>query len=265
MFGTLPIPILLGLLAQAEPAPPEPTSPSWEAAPVNPVAQPREPGASQQKPEALPAPAPVPTPSPTTPPPTPGQATPGRESPFKVGFCAGADFQISGDVPPKVGFSFSPFFEYQAARLADRLGLGLRAEFVFDRFQQQVTAQVSVDGQSQPYQNNRSLSFYDFALLATATLHLGPLRPWVAGGAGLALGYFSTPETAYLPGDARTTRPIVAGAFGIDVAFERGVQIGLHGEYRGMLAQPDVLLDTGTRIRPFGDRFSLQAAVLYQF
>jgi hypothetical protein len=192
-------------------------------------------------------------------------ATPPPASPLKVGFRAGADFQRSGDVPPKVGYSFSPFLQYEVICLADLLGLGVRAEFAFDRFQKLVTARVDVNGEYQSYTTTRSLSFFDFSLLGTATLRLGPLQPWAGVGAGLALGYFSTPEEAYLPGDARTTRPLVVGAFGIDLAVKHGVQVGLHGEYRGMLAKPDFLLNSGESIKPFGDRLSVQAAILYQF
>jgi hypothetical protein len=182
------------------------------------------------------------------------------------GFRAGADFQLSGDVSPKVGYSFSPFVQYDYARLADRLGLGLRAEFTFDRFQKLVTAQADIGaGQFQPYQATRALSFFDFALLATATLNLHPLQPWIAAGMGLALGNFNTPETEYQPGDFRTTRPLALGAFGLDVAVGRGALVGLHVEYRGMLAKPSFALPGGGSIEVFGDRLSVQAGLMYQF
>ena len=181
------------------------------------------------------------------------------------GFRAGADFQLSGDVSPKVGYSLSPFFQYDYARLADRLGLGVRAEFTFDRFQQLATAQVPVDGIEQSYRTTRALTYFDFALLATATLHLGRLQPWAAAGMGLALGNFSSAEAAYQPGSFRTTRPLVLGGGGLDVAVGRGALVGLHVEYRGMLDKPSFLLDSGQRIEVFGDRLSLQAGLMYQF
>jgi hypothetical protein len=181
------------------------------------------------------------------------------------GFRAGADFQLSGDVSPKVGYSLSPFFQYDYARLAERLGLGVRAEFTFDRFQQLVTAHVVVDGVEQSYRTTRALTYFDFALLATAALHLGRLQPWVAAGPGLALGNFDSPEKQYQPGDFRTTRPLVLGAGGLDVAVGRGALVGLHVEYRGMLAKPSFRLDSGQSIEVFGDRLSVAAALLYQF
>jgi len=181
------------------------------------------------------------------------------------GFRAGADFQLSGEVSPKVGYSLSPFFQYDYARLAERLGLGVRAEFTFDRFQQLVTAHVVVDGVEQSYRTTRALTYYDFALLATATLHLGRLQPWVAAGPGLALGNFDSPEQKYQPGDFRTTRPLVLGAGGLDVAVGRGALVGLHVEYRGMLAKPSSRLDSGQSIEVFGDRLSVQAGLMYQF
>jgi hypothetical protein len=248
VLATLPLPLLFGLLAQAEPAPAEMPPPAGAAL----VAEP------------APATEPIPAPAlrPTAKPEQSANTTPPPASPFKVGFRAGADFQLSGDVPPKVGFSFSPFIQYEVTRIAERLGLGVRAQFLFDRFQKQ---DVAPTGPGKPLKRSRSLSFFDFSLLGTATLQLGPLQPWAGVGAGLAIGYFSTPEDAYQPGDARTTRPLAVGAFGIDITVKHGVQLGLHGEYRGMLAKPDYLLYSGEIIKPFGDRLSVQAAILYQF
>jgi hypothetical protein len=180
------------------------------------------------------------------------------------GFRAGADFQLSGDVSPKVGYSLSPFFQYTYARLADRLGLGVRAEFTFDRFQKLVTVQadMGVDQPPQSYQSTRTLSFFDFALLATATLHLGRVQPWVAAGMGLTLGNFQTPEKEYESVGSHATRPLVLGAGGLDLAVGRGVLLGLHVEYRNMLAKPSFLAN---HMEVFGDRLSVQAGLLYQF
>ena len=260
MLATLPIPILLALLAQAEPAPAEPSAqPQAEATPA-PAA---EPAAGAE-------PAPEPPPATLAPPePEPQQAQAGLSQPeprMMFGFCAGADFQLSGDVSPKVGYSISPLFQYDYLRLADRLALGLRAEFTFDRFQKLVTVQADMGGgQFQSYRTTRSLTYFDFALLATATLHLGRVQPWAAAGVGLALGNFDSAEAAYQPGDFRATSPLVLGAGGLDVAAGRGALVGLHVEYRGMLAQPSSLLASGQRINVFGDRLSVQAGLLYQF
>ncbi len=262
MLATLPIPILLALLAQAEPAPAEPSAqPQAEAAP----AATAEPGAGA---EPAPEPAPPPTAlAPTEPEPKPAREGPSRPEPrMMFGFCAGADFQLSGDVSPKVGYSISPLFQYDYLRLADRLALGMRAEFSFDRFQELVTAQADMGGgQFQPYRTTRSLTYFDFALLATATLHLSRVQPWAAAGVGLALGNFDSAEAAYQPGDFRTTSPLVLGAGGLDMAVGRGALVGLHVEYRGLLAQPSSVLASGQRINVFGDRLSVQAGLLYQF
>jgi len=255
----LPIPILIALLAQAEPAPVE-TAAQPQADATAPAAEP-EPAAT---------PAPEPTPPPPAPAPTEPEAKPveppGAEPHMTFGFCAGADFQLSGDVSPKVGYSISPLVQYDYLRLANRLALGARAEFTFDRFQELVTAQADMGaGQFQSYRTTRSLTYFDFALLATATLHLGRVQPWAAAGIGLALGNFDSAEAAYSPGDFRTTSPLVIGAGGLDVAVGRGALVGLHVEYRGLLAQPSSLLASGQTIHVFGDRLSVQAGLLYQF
>ena len=257
MLATLPIPILIALLAQAEPAPAD-AQPKGEAEPM-PTAEPAA--------GAEPAPAPEPAPGTLAPPELePKQAEPPAAEPRMLfGFCAGADFQLSGTISPKVGYSLSPFFQYDYAHLADRLGLGVRAEFTFDRFQKLVTAQVPVNGVEQSYRTTRSLTYFDFALLATAAGHLGRLQPWAAAGMGLALGNFDSAEAAYQPGDFRTTSPLVLGAGGLDVAVGRGVLVGLHVEYRGMRAKPSSVLTSGQTVKVFGDRLSVQAGLLYQF
>ncbi len=168
---------------------------------------------------------------------------------------------------PRLGTRSARSFQYTYARLADRLGLGVRAEFTFDRFQKLVTVQADM-GAGQPpqsYQTTRTLSFFDFALLATATLHLGRLQPWVAAGMGLALGNFQTPEAEYQPVDSHTTRPLALGAGGLDVAVGRGALVGLHVEYRNMLDKPSSVLANGQTIDVFGDRLSIQAGLMYQF
>jgi hypothetical protein len=259
VLATLPIPILLALLAQAEPAPAD-VQPEAEAVPVP---------TAEAAAGAEPAPVPEPPPAPLAPAqPEPKQEQAGRsvaEPRMMFGFRAGVDFQLSGDVSPKTGYSLTPFFQYDYARLGDRLSFGVRAEFTFDRFQKLVTAQALVDGVEQSYRTTRSLTYFDFALLATATLHLGRLQPWAAAGMGLALGNFDSPEAAYQPGDFRITSPLVIGAGGLDVAVGRGLLVGLHVEYRGMLAKPSSALASGQTINVFGDRLSVQAGLLYQF
>ena len=258
MLATLPIPILAVLLAQAEPAPAEPVPSDAQPAAEATSAPAAEPAAGSE-------PVPAPEPPPAAPAPTKTEATQGQKQPsdgepnMMFGFRAGVDFQLSGDVSPEVGYSLSPFFQYTYARLADRLGLGVRAEFTFDRFEKLVT--IPADAGVPSYQTTRALTFFDFALLATATSHLGRVQPWVAAGMGLALGNFQTPEVEYQSVGSHSTRPLVLGAGGLDVAVGRGALVGLHVEYRNMLAKPS----NGQRIEVFGDRLSLQAGLMYQF
>ncbi|HEX7597652.1 MAG TPA: hypothetical protein VF518_05520, partial [Polyangia bacterium] len=95
MFATLPLPILFGLLAQAEAIPadsqPGPAAQAEPAPAADPEAAPASPAKRAQGIETPPV----------------------AESPLKVGLRAGAEFLLSGDVPPKVGSSFSPFVRYE--------------------------------------------------------------------------------------------------------------------------------------------------------
>ena len=269
MLATLPIPLLIALLAQAEPAPAE--SRPAEPAPTDaqPAAQATSAPTAEPAAEAEPAPEPGPTPAAPAPAKPESELwpekTPASQPQLMFGFRAGADFQLSGDVSPKVGYSFSPFVQYTYARLADRLGLGVRAEFTFDRFEKLVTVPPDLEAGEPSYQTTRTLSFFDFALLATATSHLGRLQPWVAAGMGLALGNFQTPETEYQSVGSHTTRPLVLGAGGLDLGVGRGALVGLHVEYRNMLAKPSSALTSGQTINVFGDRLSVQVGLMYQF
>jgi hypothetical protein len=238
MLATPPILLILGLLAQAEPAPAE-----MQPAPAAPV--PEAPGTVEP---ALPPPAePVP---------------PEPDSPFKVGLRAGAEFRFSADITPKVGYAFSPFLQYRVLQIAERLGLAARAEFTFSRFSKLVTIETDrTRGIYEDYRDDRSLTVFDFAALAVAALRLGPVVPWLGTGIGLTLANFSTAEAAYLPGDWSCTRLSVIGAFGLDVKVKDHVQVGVHAEYRRIVDQPKF----NGALTPLGERLGVQAALMYQF
>lgn len=236
MLATPPILLMLGLLAQAELAPPEtppiPEAPAPEVAPI---------------PAALPVPV--------------EPALPMPESPLKIGFRAGAEFRFSTEITPKTGYGFSPFLQYQVLQIAERLGLAARAEFTFSRFSKGVNIEANYDYRKV----DRTLSIFDFAALAVATLRLGPVLPWAGAGVGLTMANFTSPEPAYAPGDWSRKRLSVLGAFGIDVRVKQGVQLGLHAEYRGLGNQPKLVSHDGEAVTPIGDRLGVQAAILYQF
>lgn len=225
---------MLGLLAQAELAPPE-TPPVPEA----------------PAPEVVPVPAAPPVPV--------EPAPPMPESPLKIGFRAGAEFRFSTEITPKTGYGFSPFLQYQVLEIVERLGLAARAEFTFSRFSKQTSFEADYR------RGDRTLSIFDFSGLAVATFRLGQLLPWVGAGVGLTMANFTSPEPAYAPGDWSRKRLSVLGAFGVDVRVKQGVQLGLHAEYRGLGNQPKLASHDGEAVTPIGDRLGVQAAILYQF
>lgn len=241
MFPTPPLLLMLGLLAQAEAAPAEEVQPP------------------------PPAPSPEVFPSPLVPAPPP-PAEPVPDSPVKIGLRAGAEFRLTADIAPKVGYAFSPFLQYQFVQFAQRLGLAARTQFTFSRFSKPVTIQEDRSrGIDEDYEDLRTLSVYDFAALAVAELRLGPVLPWVGAGLGLTIASFTSREAQYHPGDWGRTRMMVVGAAGVDVRIKGHLQIGVHAEVRGIVNQPKFPLASGESLTPLGDRLGLQGAILYQF
>ncbi len=232
---------MLGLLAQAETAPAEAVQPPPSA------------------------PSPEVAPSPVVPAPPP-PAEPVPDSPVKIGLRAGAEFRLSADITPKVGYAFSPYLQYEFVQLGQRLGLAARGQFTFSRFSKPVTIEEDRSrGINEDYEDIRTLSIYDFAGLAVANLRLGPVLPWVGAGLGLTIANFSSRESQYLPGDWGRTRMAVVGAVGVDVRVKGHLQIGVHAEYRGVVNQPKFTLASGASVTPLGDRLGVQAALSYQF
>ncbi len=230
----LAIPLLFALLAQAEPAPPESTSPV-PTAPV-PAAPPQA-----AVPGALSAPEPP---------------------QMRVGLSGGMAYQATGDVGPRWGYGIGVFMGRTWLTLGPAQ-LGLRGQFDFERFSTAGTART-MDGKS-TYQAERTLSFFQFSALPTLSIAVGRVRPWVGAGAGFAMGYLSTAEDAYLPGEFSATKPVLMGLTGVDVPLRGEALLGLQLAYERVLGAPEFRLDSGAGLHPFGSRVSARLALSYEF
>jgi hypothetical protein len=225
--------------AQAEAAPPEP-----EPAPV---------------PPAPPVAEPEPEPSPPPSAPAPVAAEAASPLDFFLGI-SGQGTRRVGDAAdtlgPKNGFGVSMAFVWIYARPAG-FELSPGGGFAYQRFRELVGIDAYRDNIG-PLESERSFNYYEFALRQTVTQPIGPVRPYLSAGIGLALAYFSTREPAYAPGELRTSRPIVPVALGVDFVTGRsGGRLGLELGAAFLLAAPDLTTNAGLKVAIFGHRAHL--------
>lgn len=218
---------LCSLLAQAEPAPPEPTL----VPPARPPATPASP--------ALPVPSPPPDPSPSLPPPPLGSATPPRNGLAVYGRFAYRVGEAGEALGPKAGFSLGGTYERDYLDLPGQLELGGAIDFFYDRFATDATGvTLAGNGQEVPATGTRTLTETSFAALQTIALELGGVRPFAAAGVGLSIAYFSTPEVNLRPGSATNVLPFVRGALGVEIPLRAGVAVVARADYSHALTSP---------------------------
>jgi hypothetical protein len=203
-------------LAQAEPAPPEP---SPIAAPA-PAAAP----AGSAAPSAAPA-------GPATPP-EPAELTP-RLPRYAVAVHGRFAYRPndSGSGVPAEGFSLGGTLEGRYADIGRVLGLGVGLDLFFDRF---ASDQKNMTNGVQVALYAHELTQTSFVALQTAALEHLPVRPWIAAGGGVAVG--------------SSTRPVARGAAGVELGLSRATAIALRADLTHALANPGTygdILDVG--------------------
>jgi hypothetical protein len=166
----------------------------------------------------------------------------------------------SREVPPTLGLAIGTFAGYRYALVRDRLELGVAAAFAYQRYSRSVAAALGPVGGG-----DRTYSSGDFVALQTAAVQLGRLRPWLAAGAGVSLGFLSSTEDLEHPSEQRTTIVVVQGSGGVDLALHEDSYAGLRADLDVPLARPAVkggILD-GKRV--LGSRLALQLVFGYRF
>jgi hypothetical protein len=193
--------VLVSWLAQAEPAPPE-------------------------EPTSVPAPAqpPAPAPSAELAPRTPlhAVAVHGRFA-YRP--------NDSGSGVPAGGFSLGGTFERRYAELGGTFGFGVGLDFFFDRF---ASDQKMMTSGTQVALYAHELTQTSFVALQTLALEHLPVRPYVAAGAGIAVG--------------SSTRPVARGVAGVELGLSRATAIAVRADLTHPLSNPGVygdILDVG--------------------
>jgi hypothetical protein len=213
--------------------------------------------------QAQSAPAPSPPPSEDPPP---------EDQPFFLGLAVGGGHRLAPageQMPPAYGMSVATLLgrRYGLVALGSAgLELGLAGHFDYQRYTRTVTIPITVSGQPMTFEDLRTVSYYDFSLLQTATLPVGAIRLQATAGVGLAIGYFSTLEPALRPGEARMLRPILRASIGGDMAL--GPAEGRLGLSLGMALlfwEPSFSTAQGQTLEVFGDRLSANLSYTYAF
>jgi hypothetical protein len=215
--------IVAGWLAQAEPAPPEqpPDGPATPA-PVGPAeAAPPEQPANAGPVDPAPAAA-----SPAPPPSSTGEPDEVAARPTVNSVAVHARLATRATGPdgsfPREGFSLGGAFEHRYAGVGVGLGLGVGLDFFFDHFASGGT------------QNS-------FVALQTLVFERVPVRPWIAVGPGLAV--------------AGSTRAVVRGAVGLELAFSRQNALAVRADLTHALSGD----------RAFGDLVDVGVGLMQRF
>jgi hypothetical protein len=257
--------VMASWLAQAEAAPAEPPGPPPAAAPL-----PATPPFSVAAPPPTNPPlAPLTPPAPVPPEPVVAEdQAPAPANTFSVAGRLASRLGTTGTsgLGPATGFSLGANYERRYALVAQALELGVAVDLFYDRFSQGVEGSaLQSPGAEQAYAAQRILTQTSFVLLQTAATRAGPVRIWAAGGGGLTIGYFSTPELALRPGSRSTRQPVARGALGFDVLIGPRTSIGLRADFTHTLTRPTFTPDAGPTYSLFGDLLDVGVGLFYRF
>ncbi len=232
----------------AEPAPPETTGQA-------------EPAPSDDGPSGA---APPPAPAPSSSPPDLGPETPPRNT---VALLGGVSYRLTSTaLSPSVGFTIGGAYQRRYATIASAVELGVMVEFAFDRFSTGVIGSAAdANGVEQSYAATRTITSTSFAALQTLAVHQDRFRLWLGAGAGLSIGFVSSPELDLRPGSASAYQPLARGAAGADVEINSQASVGLRAGYSFMLTSSALHTDNGPSVAFMGDLLDIQAGLFYRF
>jgi hypothetical protein len=171
-------------------------------------------------------------------------------------------------VGPRAGYAIGGWFERRYARLTRLLELGVVADFSYDHFSMGVQgSQMVMPGVEQSFAADRVLTQTSFAALQSAAVALAgrAVRLWGAGGGGLTIAYFSSPELVLRPGNASAVQPLARAAAGVDVKVSGDAAVTLRVDYAHPFTRPTFTTETGQSYSLFGDLLEVGLGLLYRF
>jgi hypothetical protein len=211
--------------------------------------------------EQAPPPA---APPPPAPPPAPIPANGLRvNATFAYRFDSGAGAELG----PQAGFSLGVMFERRTLAVSGGRGeLGVALDASYTRFSTSVEGSAMVaPGQEMTYAAERTQSLTSFALLQTAGCPVGRSRPFAGIGAGVAIGYFSSPELDLRPGSASAAMPLGRALVGVDIVVSPAASLTVRASYSHTFARPTFTTETGTSYALFGSVVDVGAGMAVRF
>jgi hypothetical protein len=210
--------------------------------------------------------APAPPPAPPRPVPV---AEPAAPPPNEISVHARLAYRVGNDaqaVGPNAGFSLGGMFERRYFASRRGIELGAAVDFFYDRFSTSVVGSaMDATGQETQYAADRTLSRTSFALLQTVGWRTPDLRIFTAVGAGITIGYFSSPELVLRPGNTTAAQPLARAALGAEIALSPLTAVILRADYSHAFTRPLFTTEAGPAYSLFGDVFDAGAGMLVRF
>jgi hypothetical protein len=169
-------------------------------------------------------------------------------------------------IGPAAGFSLGGTFERRYFASRGGVELAGAIDFFYDRFSTGVVgSMMDSTGQETTFAADRALSQTSFALLQTAGWRAADVRVFVAAGAGVTIGYFSSPEVDFRPGSKTAAQPIARGVAGVEVTLSGTTGVILRADYTHAFTRPAFTTITATSYSLFGDILDVGAGLLVRF
>jgi hypothetical protein len=217
-------------------------------------------------------PAPEPPPSAQPAPATPAAAGPspaGQRNVFGLwGMFAYRTGKEADSLGPAAGFSIGGSFERRYLRRgeAPAIELAAGAEFFHDQFATDVTGSgPDPSGNEQTYPATRTITTTSFAAIQSVALDLAAIRFAAAVGAGIAIGYLSTPELELRPGSTSAVQPLARGPLAIELPLPRSMAVVVRGDYTHTFTRPTFTTDGGQTYSFLGDVITAGAGLKLRF
>jgi hypothetical protein len=169
-------------------------------------------------------------------------------------------------IGPAAGFSLGGTFERRYFASRGGVELAGAVDFFYDRFSTGVVGSTTdATGLETTFDASRILSQTSFALLQTVGWRAAELRVFAAAGAGVTIGYFSSPEVDLRPGSKTAAQPIARGVAGVEVALSGTTGVIVRADYTHAFTRPTFTTSVATRYSLFGDILDVGAGLLVRF